>query len=96
MSFRLTFTPTAEAVLARLRTQNDPKLKKVLKTLALLESDPRHPGLQTHEFTSLRGPNGEKVFEAYVENRTPGAWRVFWFYGPDKGMIRILNITPHP
>jgi hypothetical protein len=94
--FKLTFTPEAAAVLRRLEAANDAKLKKVRKTLGLLEMNPRHPGLATHEFTSLSGPNGEKVFEAYVENRTPGAWRVFWYYGPSSGMIRILNITPHP
>jgi hypothetical protein len=94
--FALTFTPEAASVLKELEARNAPKLKKVRKTLALLESNPRHPGLSTHEFTSLSGPAGEKVFEAYVENRTPGAWRVFWYYGPRPGMIRILNITPHP
>ncbi len=96
MPFALTFTPEAASVLKELEARNAPKLKKVRKTLALLESNPRHPGLSTHEFTSLSGPAGEKVFEAYVENRTPGAWRVFWYYGPRPGMIRILNITPHP
>jgi len=25
-------------------------------------------------FTSLKGPNGEKVFEAYVQQRTPAAY----------------------
>lgn len=96
MTFTLTFTPEAASVLRRLKSENDPKLKKIQKTLGLLETNPRHPGLATHEFTSLSGPAGEKVFEAYVENRTPGAWRVFWYYGPKPGMIRILNITPHP
>ncbi|HEX2189196.1 MAG TPA: hypothetical protein VHG51_09885 [Longimicrobiaceae bacterium] len=96
MAFRLTFTPEASSVLRDLAAENHPKLKKVRKTLGLLEANPRHPGLSTHEFHSLSGPAGEKVFEAYVENRTPGAWRVFWYYGPDPGMIRILNITPHP
>ena len=43
-------------------------------------SDPRHPGLKTHEFTSLKGPNGEKVFEAYAEQSTPSAYRIFWYY----------------
>lgn len=96
MPFRLTFTPEAAAVLRELTAESHPKLRKVRKALGLLESNPRHPGLATHEFTSLSGPAGEKVFEAYVENRTPGAWRVFWYYGPQPGMIRILNITPHP
>jgi hypothetical protein len=94
--FKLSFTPEAASVLKKLRAENDPKLKKVQKALGLLETNPRHPGLATHEFTSLSGPAGEKVFEAYVENRTPGAWRIFWYYGPKPGMIRVLNITPHP
>lgn len=92
----MTFTPEAASVLRRLGAENHSKLKKVQKTLGLLETNPRHPGLSTHEFTSLSGPAGEKVFEAYVENRTPGACRVFWYYGPEPGMIRILNITPRP
>jgi hypothetical protein len=59
---------------------------------------PRHPGLHTHEFTSLSNPlrPGEKVFEAYAQNNTPGAYRVFWCYGPAKGQITIVAITSHP
>jgi len=44
------------------------------------------------EFTA----EGEKVFEAYVQNKTPGAYRLFWCYGPDKGQITLIAITPHP
>lgn len=83
-------------MLRQLESEGSPKLKKVRRALGLLETNPRHPGLATHEFRSLSGPAGEKVFEAYAENRTPGAWRIFWYYGPRQGMIRILNITPHP
>ena len=56
----------------------------------------RSTGLNTHTFTSLSGPNKEKVFESYVENNTPAAFRVFWYYGPDQGVITIFLITPHP
>jgi len=35
-----------------------------------LETNLRHPSLNTHEFRSLKGPNGEKVFEAYVRKNT--------------------------
>lgn len=72
--------------------------KQVVKCLSLLEANPRHPGLKTHEFTSIEHPykKGEKVFEAYVQNRTPGAYRVFWCYGPDKSELTIMAITPHP
>ena len=96
MPFRLTFTAQAAAVLARLEAEQHPKLNEVRQTLGLLETNPRHPSLSTHEFTSLSGPGGEKVFEAYVESRTPAACRVFWYYGPNPGMIRILNIMPLP
>ena len=72
--------------------------KQVHKTIQLLEQNPRHPGLQTHEYTSLRHPYDpkQKVFEAYAQQQTPGAYRVFWCYGPDRGSITILAITPHP
>ena len=70
--------------------------KAVKKCLELLASNPRHPGLHTHQFTSLGGPGGEKVFEAYAEQSTPAAYRVFWYYGPGKNQITILAMTPHP
>jgi hypothetical protein len=80
--------------------QNEPslakRLKAVRKTLGLLEHNPRHPGLNTHKFTSKTGPNGEDVFEAYAENNTPGAYRIFWIYGPGKDVITIVAITAHP
>jgi hypothetical protein len=72
--------------------------KQVNKTLALLSTNPRHPGLQTHSYATLENPiyPGEKVFEAYVQHRTPGAYRIFWCYRPGKQEITILAITPHP
>jgi hypothetical protein len=44
----------------------------------------------------MHGENGEEVFEAYAENNTPGAYRIFWHYGPGKDVITIIAITPHP
>jgi hypothetical protein len=72
--------------------------KQVLKCVELLQANPRHPGLNTHEYESIENPYdpGTKVFEAYVQNRTPGAYRVFWCYGPKQGEITITAITPHP
>ena len=72
--------------------------KQIQKTLQLLSTNPKHPGLQTHEYYSVKHPFSpeEKVFEAYVQNRTPGAYRIFWCYGPNKKQITILDITPHP
>ena len=72
------------------------RYKAVRKTLGRLEINPRHPGLQSHKFQSLSGPKGEEVFEVYAEQKTPAAYRVFWYYGPAKGQITILAITTHP
>ena len=72
------------------------RFKAVRKALGLLENNPRHPGLNTHKYDTLRGEKGEDVFEAYAENNTPGVYRIFWHYGPDKNVITILAITPHP
>jgi len=96
--FELVFTPQADEDLQEL--EDNPSKKKTLqavrKCLGLLETNLRHPSLQTHEFRSLQGPSGEKVFEAYAQQKTPGAYRVFWYYGPGKEMITIFAITPHP
>ena len=72
------------------------RLKAVRKALGYLETDPRHKSLNTHEFSSLIGAHGEKVFEAYAENKTPAAFRIFWHYGPKKDEITIIAITQHP
>jgi hypothetical protein len=98
VNFELLFTDQAGADLDSLEADAGlaKRLKAVRKALALLETNPRHPGLSTHKFSSLSGPRGEEVFEAYAENKTPAAWRIFWYYGPDKRQITILAITPHP
>jgi hypothetical protein len=70
--------------------------KKLVKVLGFLSESPRHRSLQTHEIKVLTGKYGLKVFEAYLENDTPAAGRVFWVYGPDKGDITILGVEPHP
>jgi hypothetical protein len=98
MAFELHFTEHAESKLDALETNPalSKRLKSVRKALGYLETNPRHPGLNTHKYTSLSGPNGEEIFEAYAENNTPGAYRIFWFYGPDKNAITIIDITSHP
>jgi len=70
--------------------------KKLVKVLGLLGANPRHHSLQTHEIGTLTDKYGFKVFEAYLENNTPAAGRVFWAYGPEKGDITILGLEPHP
>lgn len=97
MSFKLEFTNEAIKQLKELDGKGlEKRLKAVRKALGFLETNPRHPALNTHKYSSLFGPNAEEVFEAYAENNTPAAYRIFWFYGPGKNKITILAITPHP
>lgn len=70
--------------------------KKLVKTLAFLGQNPRHPGLNSHEIDALTKKHGLKVFQSYLENNTPSAGRLFWSYGPDQGDITVLAIEPHP
>ncbi len=98
MSFQLKFTNQAEADFKSLEEDKSllKRLKAVRKALGYLEVNPRHPSLNTHKYSSFSGPNGEEVFEAYAENKTPAAYRIFWFYGPAKKEITVIAITPHP
>jgi len=61
-----------------------------------METNLRHPSLKTHRFISVKGPNGEDAYEAYAQNKTPAAYRIFWCYGPERGQLTILAITAHP
>ena len=96
--FEIFLTDQAQSQLKRLKTDKglSKRYKAVAKAIRFLSSNPRHPGLQTHEFHSLKGPEGEKVFEAYAEQSTPAAYRIFWYYGPNKNQITIITVTPHP
>ncbi len=93
----LKLTKTAKEQLDRLAKSDQRRHRKVLKTLKMLQvHGPDYPGLRTHPFHGIVGPNGESVFESYVENRTPGAWRIWWVYGPETGEITVIDIDKHP
>ena len=79
-------------------SQDEGLFKQVAKTVSLLSTNPRHPGLNSHEYDSIENPydKKKKVFVAYAQNRTPGAYRVFWCYGPNAKDLTIIAITPHP
>jgi hypothetical protein len=105
MHWQLRFSTEAGEQLADLKAS--PALagecKQVLKALGFLETNPKHPGLKSHEFTSL-STKEYKVWESYAQNDTPGAYRIFWRYGPDEkdakkkriAIISIIALIPHP
>ena len=98
--FEIKFTVTAKETLCGLEKNaaHSGLVRQIKKSLGYLQVDPKHPSLKTHPYEAISNPFGgkEKVFEAYAQNNTPGAYRVFWCYGPDKKQITIIAITPHP
>jgi bisphosphoglycerate-dependent phosphoglycerate mutase len=96
--FKLLFTKEAAKNLAALKENKtlEKRYKAACKALAYLENNPKHPSLNTHKYSSIVGQNKEEIFEAYVENKTSAAYRIFWHYGPEKDIITIIAITPHP
>src|SRR3989338_2231090 len=98
--FELKFTKSADEELQSL-SKNPAKaglVKQIRKTLGFLQTNPRHPSLNTHPYDLIEHPFNpkEKVFEAYAQNKTPSAYQIFWCYGPDKKQITIIAIAPHP
>ncbi len=70
--------------------------KLLAKAIKFLASNPKHPGLNSHEIDPLSKRYGMKVFQSYLQNNTPSAGRIFWVYGPKKKEITIIGIEPHP
>ena len=98
MTFRLVFVDEAPAVLKTLKhtPHLSAQFKAVSKALISLQNDPRHPGLQTHKYHAMTGSEGQEVFEAYAQQHTPGAYRIFFYYGPGRAEITVFAIVPHP
>ncbi len=85
--------------LLKLLSQNPAKagLEYQLKAaITKIAHDPRYKGLNSHKYESLNERYGQEIWESYVQNNTPGAWRLFWFYGPEKDEITLVLATPHP
>lgn len=96
--FKIKYTDLAKAQFNNLEKDKSKQVqyKAVAKALARMEQDLRHPALNTHEYSKLSKTVGYKVFESYAQNNSPAAYRIFWRYGPDKNIITIIAIPPHP
>jgi hypothetical protein len=96
--FTLVHGPNAVAAMSRLR--GDPaqakRLRAVEKALGTMQVNLRHPALNTHKYEGIQCPHKRDMFEAYAENNTPGAYRIFFCYDPEPGTLLILDIAPHP
>ena len=70
--------------------------KKWGNALKKLSADPMYPSLNTHEITELSKRYGMKVWQSYLENKTSGARRMYWVYGPEQKEITVIGLEPHP
>lgn len=78
MQFKLRFSEEAKSKLKGLEENKSKKglLKQVRKVLGFMETNLKHPSLNTHKFDGISCYLGD-VFETYAQNKTPGAYRIF-------------------
>lgn len=97
-NYELKFTEEADLDIEELKNDNSKRAaaKAVVKSLKFMKANLKHPSLNTHKYDEMVGPDGEEIFESYAQNNTPGAYRIFWYYGPKKREITVIAITPHP
>ncbi len=96
--YQVMLTLNAQSQLIML--QNDPQMIPVFnavnKIIEFLSINPNHVSLHTQKYHTARGANNETVFESYVQQSTPGAYRIFWHYGPQPSTISVISIIKHP
>ncbi|HUZ08627.1 MAG TPA: hypothetical protein VMU76_00445 [Acidimicrobiales bacterium] len=93
MAFALLLTEDAQQTFDALEGRHH---RRVESCLAKLGQNPRHAGLNSHRYQQFDKLHGQPVWESYVENHNPSAWRVWWAYGPGQNEITVLMIGPHP
>ncbi|MGB3352694.1 MAG: hypothetical protein WBB00_07960 [Mycobacterium sp.] len=94
---KVTLSPGVDAWLRKAKDAPAliPKYKKVRKAIRFMrEVGPSHPGFETHAMSNLKGPEGRQIWNSYIENHTPGAWRMYWIYGTD-GEVYVTSVGPH-
>jgi hypothetical protein len=99
VKFELERTTVAIEQLAALENDNGlfRQLKAVRKALGYMQSNINHPSLNVYPYRGKTCPHGDTLFEAYAQNDTPAAHRIFFCYPPnERGKILVVAITKHP
>jgi hypothetical protein len=94
MPFKISILDSVRDKLLELKRADLRRYKKVRKALDQLANDPKYPSLKSKVISPYPGID-EKVWQSYVENNTPAAYRILWFYGPSANEITILVIKEH-
>ncbi len=97
MIFKIKWTHIAEEQYNEIKNNNSKQglFKQVKNTIKFLSVNPRHQSLNAHEYETLTQQFGQRVFVAYIQNKTPAAYRLFFYYS-GKNEITIKSITKHP
>lgn len=97
MAFGISGSAQFDEQFAQLATADPKKHAKVARTLANLADNPNHPSLNSHHYetTVFADVTDAVIWESYVENNIPRAWRIWWCYGPGRGEITVLRVGPH-
>lgn len=79
MKFNLNYSDEAKRQFLELELSKEKfkQYKAVAKTLGLMQTNLRHPSLNTHKYDAIESPFGAEVFESYAQNKTPGAYKIF-------------------
>jgi hypothetical protein len=93
---RVTLSPGVDAWLRTAKDQPalGSRFKKVKKAIKNLRNvGPSYRGFHTPAMKHLPAHDGRKIWNSYIESRTPSARRMYWIY--DDGGIYVLSIGPH-
>ena len=73
------------------------KYKKAVRAIRILrEAGPSYPSFCTHQMDELKGPGGVTIWNSYVENKTPQAWRMYWVRCEDGSIPNCLYRAARP
>lgn len=99
MPFELGYSREVDELITSLEQTDPAKLKKVKRALKRLKENPNDRALHSKKYKTLEGAgsNGADIWQSYIEQGTPGAWRMFWYYNNVvRGLIGVVWIGPHP
>lgn len=89
MNFNLFFTDEAVKKLSDIQTSNPNTYRKIIEMLGNLETDLRHPELETYRCQNLKGPQSQTLYETSTNGLDLG---IFWYHPSGESNLVITDI----